>query len=87
MRSGAWLTISEISHKTNLGPSQVIGVIRGAPGQYEKQYSLLQLGLLSEALSKTSGRQQKTYKFNFKNPVLLRYVEETLERYRKAGEI
>jgi len=87
MRGGASLSVSEISQRTGLSPSQIIGVLRGVKGQYEPEYSLLRLQLVSETISTVSGsRPQKTYKFACKNPILLNYIEGVLARYLKAGE-
>ncbi len=87
MKSGAWLSVSEISHESGLGLGEVIGAIRGVKGQYAPEYSLLRLQLVSETVSKAPGeRQQKTYKFTCKDPALLKYVERILARYRRGGE-
>lgn len=81
------LSVSEICHKTRLYPSEVIGVIRGRPGSYESQYSLLRLRLVTEVTTKGHGDGgQKTYKFACKDQILLRYIEDTLKGYRVTGE-
>jgi predicted transcriptional regulator with HTH domain len=82
------LSVSEICHKTRLYPSEVIGVIRGRPGSYEPEYSLLQLHLVAEITTKVHGdRRQKTYKFTCRDPIALRYIENTLKGYRETGEV
>jgi predicted transcriptional regulator with HTH domain len=81
------LSVSEICHKTRLYPSEVIGVIRGRPGSYEPQYSLLRLQLVTEITTKGHGDgRQKTYTFTCKDPTLLRYMENALKGYRQTGE-
>ena len=87
MKSLDALSVSEICHKTRLYPSEVIGVIRGRPGSYEPEYSLLRLQLVAEVPTKVHGaRRQKTYKFTCRNLILLRYMEDTLKAYRETGE-
>jgi len=81
------LSVSEICRKTRLHPSEVIGVIRGRPGSYELQYSLLRLHLVVEVTAKVGPRGQKTYKFTCKDPILLEYIQDTLKRYRETGEV
>jgi predicted transcriptional regulator with HTH domain len=81
------LSVSEICRKTRLYPSEVIGVIRGRPGSYELQYSLLRLRLVVEITAKVGARGQKAYKFTCKNPILIKYIEDTLKRYRETGEV
>ncbi|MDG6966170.1 MAG: hypothetical protein JRN58_00815 [Nitrososphaerota archaeon] len=81
------LSVSEICHKTRLYPSEVIGAIRGQPGSYEPQYSSLRLHLVAEVTTKGHGdRTHKTYKFTCSDPILLRYIEDTLKGYRQTGE-
>ena len=64
MKSLDALSVSEICYKTRLYPSEVIGVIRGRPGSYEPQYSLLRLHLTVEVTTKAHGdRRQRIYKF------------------------
>ncbi len=75
MKSLDALSVSEICHKTRLYPSEVIGVIRGRPGSYEPEYSLLRLHLVVEVTTEVHGRQ-KTYKFTFRDPILFRYFRE-----------
>lgn len=83
--SGASLSISEIGRHAGLSPSEVAGVIRGVKGQYEPQYSLLRLQLVSESISKVAGsRQQKTYKFICKNPILLNYIERSSRKISES---
>lgn len=87
MQNPTYLSISEISYLTGLSPSQVAGVIRGTKGQYEPEYSLLQLGIIvSERALTLRGRPQKTYKFTCNNKTLLDYIERTLSRYHRASE-
>lgn len=86
MKSLDALSVSEICHKTRLYPSEVIAVIRGRPGSYEPEYSLLRLHLVVEVTTKVHGRQ-KTYKFTCRDSLLLRYIEDTLKRYRETGEV
>jgi predicted transcriptional regulator with HTH domain len=82
------LSVSEICHKTRLYPSEVIGVIRGRPGSYEPEYSLVRLHLVVEVTTKVRGDgRQKTYKFTCEDPITLRYIEDTLKGYRETGEI
>jgi predicted transcriptional regulator with HTH domain len=56
MKSLDALSVSEICHKTRLYPSEVSGVIRGRPGSYEPEYSLLRLHLVAEVTTRVHGR-------------------------------
>jgi hypothetical protein len=49
---------------------------------------LLRLHLVVEVTAKGHGdRRQKTYKFICRDPVLLKYIEDTLKGYRETGEV
>ena len=87
MKSLYPLSNSEICHRTRLYPNQVDGVIRGRQGSYEPKYSLLRLHLVIEVTEPRGAGSRKTYKFTCSDPILLKYIEDTLKGYRETGEV
>jgi len=87
MKSLYPLSNSEICHRTRLYPNEVDGAIRGRPGSYEPKYSLLRLHLIIEVTKARGEGRQKTYKFTCNDPILLKYIEDTLKGYRETGEV
>ena len=86
-RPNDWLAQADVCSIARLPLGQVLGVIRGSPGRYNPDLSLLTLGLIEEKEVQVSAkRSRKLYKLNGKNQLALDLIDHILKWHQVEEE-